>query len=248
MSPELAVQLYTVRDAFTADPLATLKTLHDYGYRHVEPFGIHQWRDALGALSDLGLDAPATHANLLDEADASIEASAELGVQHVVLPSTPREKWQTADGVAEVADMVNALVDKVEAAGLTLGYHNHAFEFEHDVDGRPAYFAFVERLDPRIVLEVDTYWAKTGGFDPVELLAELGERVFSIPIKDGDGSADTTNQVAVGAGSLPVLDYMDAATNLRLGVVELDDTAPGADIVQATRDSFRFLTEHREWA
>lgn len=248
MTPQLAVQLYTVRDVFAADPRRTLQTLFDFGYRHVEPWAIHRWRDALTAMTEIGLVAPATHANLLTDADASIEACVALGVRHVVLPSTPRESWQTAEGVADVAETVNGLVDKVAAAGLTLGYHNHAFEFENEVGGRPAYFAFVDALDPRIALEVDTYWVKAGGADPVAVLQTLGDRVFSLHIKDGDGSADTTKQVAVGDGSLPVDDYIDAAPNLTLGVVELDDIAPGADIVQAAGESFAFLTRQREWA
>jgi sugar phosphate isomerase/epimerase len=81
-----------------------------------------------------------------------------------------------------------------------------------------------------VVLEIDTYWAYLGGADVPELLERLGERVVALHIKDGDGSLDNKLQVAVGAGAVPVDDFMAAAPNA-LFVVELDDSE--GDLVEA---------------
>jgi sugar phosphate isomerase/epimerase len=89
-------------------------------------------------------------------------------------------------------------------------------------------------------LEVDTYWAAVGGEDPVALLQRLGDRVSAIHVKDGAVTADVKDQVAVGSGSLPIRDILDAAPHA-LRVVELDDSR--ADRFDAVRDSFDWLVE-----
>jgi sugar phosphate isomerase/epimerase len=89
-----------------------------------------------------------------------------------------------------------------------------------------------------VVLEVDTYWAYAGGADVPALLKRLGDRVVALHLKDGDGSLDTSKQVAVGSGVLPVRDIIEAAPDA-LRVVELDDSE--TDLLEAVRASREFL-------
>ena len=79
------------------------------------------------------------------------------------------------------------------------------------MNGRHALEVLADALSPEVVLEVDTYWAYVGGADVPGLLRRLGERVVALHIKDGDGTRDVESQVAVGAGSLPVWDFIEAA-------------------------------------
>jgi sugar phosphate isomerase/epimerase len=106
------------------------------------------------------------------------------------------------------------------------------------IGGRHALELFADHLAPEVVLEVDTYWAYAGGADVVPLLNRLGDRVVALHVKDGDGTLDTKKQVPVGAGSLPVWDYLDAAPDA-LRVVELDDSE--GDLVDAVRASRDYL-------
>jgi sugar phosphate isomerase/epimerase len=70
------------------------------------------------------------------------------------------------------------------------------------------------------------------------LLKRLGDRVVALHLKDGDGSLDTSKQVAVGSGVLPVRDIIEAAPDA-LRVVELDDSE--TDLFEAIRASREFL-------
>ena len=55
----LSVQLYSVRDQFAADPLATLQRLAGIGFTDVEPYGLVQHLDALrDGLPQTPLSAP----------------------------------------------------------------------------------------------------------------------------------------------------------------------------------------------
>lgn len=240
---QLSVQLYTVRGALEEDFDGTLAKIAGYGYTQVEPFAFTSFFDDLKAgLSAHGLSAPTTHVGLLasDDQDAVFEAAKELGIATVIDPFSDPARWQSADGIAEIAAGLNAAAEKAAAHGLTVGYHNHHFELESRIDGRHGLEVLADGLDPAVVLEVDTYWAYVGGADVPALLGRLGERVVALHIKDGDGSLDTTKQVPVGSGVVPVDDYLAAAPNA-LYVVELDDSE--GDLVEAVGASHAYLTK-----
>ena len=70
--------------------------------------------------------------------------------------------------------------------GLRYGYHNHAHEFTTDLGGGTTpWDVLTETLDPRLVhLEVDLYWAYTGGVN-------LGE---ADPMRSRSTSSDNAPQ------------------------------------------------------
>ena len=137
------------------------------------------------------------------------------------------EKWTTAEGIRELADGLNAQVDRFAEAGVTIGYHNHDWEFKAaEVDGVPAYDYFVSLLDERVILEVDTYWASAGGRDVPELLATYGDRITHLHIKDGplEPSRSGAANVVLGNGLVDIPPILDASPN-RTWVVEFDYAA-----------------------
>lgn len=248
MTPRLSLQLYTVREALGEDFDGTIAKIASYGFRHVEPYGIDTFADQLvESLARHGLDAPTSHGNpVTGDLAATIEGCHKVGVQRIIQPGSPRELWTSVDGVKQWAAQLNTTAAKAKAEGLTFGYHNHAFELEAVFDGVHALDILAGELDPEIGLEIDTYWSLVGGADTVALLKRLGERVVALHIKDGDGSHENKNQVAVGAGSVPVLDYLAAAPHVADAVVELDDTT--GDMLAAVRDSYTYLADKEDWA
>ncbi|MDN5761061.1 MAG: sugar phosphate isomerase/epimerase [Microlunatus sp.] len=246
LDPEqLSVQLYTVRGALDEDFDDTLAKIAEYGYTNVEPFAFIRFFDQLKAgLRSHGLSAPTTHVGLLaaEDQDAIFEAAKELDIATVIDPFTDPARWQSAEGIADIAGELNAAAEKAASHGLQVGYHNHNFELESIIDGQYGLEALAAQLDPAVVLEVDTYWAHAGGADVPALLDRLGDRVQALHIKDGDGSLDTTKQVAVGSGVLPIADFLAAAPDA-LVVVELDDSE--GDLVEAVAASRTFLTGSR---
>jgi len=242
LSPDnLSVQLYTVRDRLSADPDAVLADLAEAGLTKVEPYGLVDFRDALAeGLPKHGLTAPSTHAALFDaDLDRTFDVAAELGVQTVVAPVSDRTAWGDADQIAAIAEGLNAAATVGADRGIKVGYHNHWWELEHDFDGRTGLDVLASHLSDDVVLEVDTYWALVGGADVSALLERLGDRVFALHLKDGDGTRDNKNQVAAGQGQVPILDFVAACPSMQLGVIELDDSR--GDLTQAVRDSFAYL-------
>jgi sugar phosphate isomerase/epimerase len=241
-SSALSVQLYTVREVIQEDLPGTLKRIADIGFSQVEPFNVAGFPGLPAALADAGLTAPTAHQHFVGEADLAtpFEAARAAGISRVIDPHVPAARWQTTEDIAEIAAQLNAAAKVAADYGLSVGYHNHAHELVSVIDGTTALEIFAAQLDDEIKLEVDTYWALVGGQDPVELLKRLGDKVAALHVKDGPGTKETKDQVAVGKGSLPIRAIIEAAPTA-LRVVELDDSRE--DRFQAIADSYAYLVK-----
>jgi sugar phosphate isomerase/epimerase len=235
---ELSVQLYSVRDAFAADPAATLSRLAEIGFTQVEPYGVVENLATLRTgLPANGLSAPTAHAKLLGVDQRPVfAAAAECGIDVVIDPHVDPARWQDPADIAATAAALNDAAKLAAEHGVTVGYHNHWWELESRIDGRTAFEVFADQLDPALVLEVDTYWATAGGEDAPALLRRLGDRVRAIHVKDGGLATDGSGQVPAGQGRVPLAEVLAAAPDA-LRVVEFD---------RYDGDIFTGLAESRE--
>ena len=266
--PLASVQLYTLAERFSADMGGSLDRLAALGLRNVEAFDfVRRPAEIRAALDASGLAAPTGHAPLLSDElwtpDGSIptpapevvfDAAATIGMTTVIDPFVAPERWRTRDGVADIADRLNALAETAAGFGLTVGYHNNAQEFVVDIDGQSAYEHFVARTDSRVVLELDLFWALTGGQDVVALVDRLGDRLVAVHVKDGivpasnpwaPGAPEFTSasldQRHAGTAEVPLADALHAARGLEYAIIEYD-SAPG-DVFDDIAASLSFLTE-----
>ncbi|MVA76302.1 TIM barrel protein [Auraticoccus sp. F435] len=241
----LSVQLYTVREAAREDLPGTLARLAELGLTRVEPFDLLGFGPALAdALQSSGLTAPTTHQGFIgrpeNELDQLFATASSMGIGTVIDPHVPTERWQSTEDVAATAEALNAASRIAVNHGVTVGYHNHAHEIASRLEGVTALEYFAGLLADDVVLEVDAYWVAVGGEDPLALIERLGSRVVAVHVKDGPGTAEVKDQVAVGQGSQPIAELV-AATPGALHVIELDDCR--GDRFQAVADSVAFLQQ-----
>ena len=219
----ISVQLYSVRDAFAADPLDTLRRLAEIGFRQVEPYGVVENLAALrSGLPEHRLTAPTAHARLIGEDQHAVfAAAATCGIGMVIDPAVRAEHWQREEDIAATAAALNDAAKVAAEHGVRVGYHNHWWELESRIGGRSGLEVLVENLDPAVLLEVDTYWVTAGGEDAPALLRRLGDRVHAIHVKDGGLATDASGQVPAGQGRVPVAGVLAAAPQA-LWVAEFD--------------------------
>ncbi|MDT0630254.1 sugar phosphate isomerase/epimerase family protein [Rubrivirga litoralis] len=257
----LGIQLYSLRDVLPGDVNGVLEMLARYGYGEVETAGYADLEPAVfaAALDAHGLTAPSAHQMVaevvagsesmadagLPAFDAALETVAAVGHGYLVIPWLPPDARPDRDGYLALADLLNDLGERSQAAGVQLGYHNHDFEFDTFGGGRPAYFDFVERLDPDlVVLELDLYWAHVAGYDPVEIFERYPGRFPLWHVKDGAGP--DMAQTAVGAGVIdwPRIFAASGAAGLRHAFVEAD--TPPAGSLAFAQESIDYLTSLRD--
>ncbi|WP_406690433.1 sugar phosphate isomerase/epimerase [Saccharopolyspora sp. ID03-671] len=235
--PTLSVQLYSVRDELAADQPGTLSRLAEIGFRHVEPFGLGSLtrsqderlaaaRELRADLDAAGLAVSATHAALPSVAELA-EECAELGADTAFIPH-PRQVPGFGEETFGDTASLDAFADTLGQAaadappGLTLGYHNHWFEWA-PLPGGPAYDRFWQRTHSDLRAELDAYWAQAAGANPAEVLRSLGERAIAVHLKDGPATRDTP-QTPLGTGALDVVEVLDAAREAPWHVAEIDTT------------------------
>ena len=221
----LGVQLYSVRDDIGPGELGrTLRRLAGMGFTHVEPYRILDDTDGLAAALDkTGLRATAAHANVVTgERDAYLAAANRLGLDTLIVPWADPGGLRDRDGVTALARAVNTATRHAADRGISVGYHNHDFEFRQRIDGKPVYEILVDELDDSVLLELDTHWASAGGADVFELLPRLASRIRFLhvtnePPDDDDppvlgvdltGRMDEVIAAGRAAGAMPVLEIV----------------------------------------
>src|ERR1035441_513631 len=135
----VGLQLYSVRDLLPKDFDGTLGKVREAGYTEVEAAGYYDRTaaDFRKAMTQAGLRCVSTHhpmAVLRPRLDELIEYDHQLGLEYIVCPS-PVRRDPGAKGALNlddwrwVAGELSRIGEKVKAAGMAFGYHNHGPEF-----------------------------------------------------------------------------------------------------------------------
>ena len=214
----IGLQLYTVRELFSRDPIGTLEQVAAIGYREVEygggGFEAMDHAALRAAMDRVGLVSPSVHIGydmLASEFDRAVTIVKALGADTVILPWLAEER-RSAEGWQAVLANLNPFAERLKAAGLGFGYHNHDFEFTVKHGGRSMFDALVAETDPELVkIELDLFWAVAAGEDPKALIRRLPGRIYAYHVKDRTPDGKMTS---VGAGTI---DFADVFT--------LNDTA-----------------------
>jgi sugar phosphate isomerase/epimerase len=241
VTPKIALQLYSVREALAQDYPAVLRQVAAMGYTAVETAGFPGTTPEAAAhlFKELGLTVCSAHVALPvgDQQQEVFDTLALLNCRRAVCAWLPEERFTTVDSIRRVCDELNAGSAACQAHGITLYYHNHWWELA-PVDGRPALMHMLDYLEPHVLLEIDTYWALTAGVDPAALLRELGPRAPLLHIKDGPATTDAA-MVAVGSGVMDLPAILAAAGAADWLIVELDRC--DGDMMAALAQSYRHL-------
>ena len=243
MTVPISVQLYTLREEAQRDFRAVIARLGEIGYSGVEPAGLHDLKAAefKQAVDAAGMVVSGSHVQMITEKNATevLDEQETLGSREVIVAFLPPEFFKDADSVKRVADKLNTANELVSARGMSLGYHNHYWEFGTRIGEQTAHAHLFERLEPAIFAEVDTYWARVGGSDPARVVSDLGPRARMLHLKDGPADDPESAMTAVGDGVLDV-SAIAAASRADWHVVELDrcDT----DMFEAVEKSYAYLT------
>jgi sugar phosphate isomerase/epimerase len=238
----VSLQLYSLRESSAKDFPAVIRAVGGIGYAGVEPAGFYglKPRELRKLVEDQGMRISSSHGPWAspDNVPEVIDTAGELGVKLVSSGFGP-EAFVDRAAIRATADKVNAMDERLRAAGLTLFLHNHYWEFDL-IEGRLKYDVLAE-LAPKVAFEIDTYWAANfGAVDPAAVVKRHAKRAPLLHVKDGPLVKDQP-MVAVGSGKMDFRKVIGAADPkvLQWLVVELDACA--TDMLQAVRASYDWL-------
>jgi len=187
----ISVQLYTLRKDCEKDFPGTLRKVASLGFGAVEFAGLygHSAEEIRQVLNEAKLRATGCHVGLPDLQKNFDQIQTDyvttLGCDYVIVPSGPRKFDDGGKTWRKFCEDMRAMTRQCREAGIKLGYHNHSFEFENTVDGKPAYdIMFHEDPANSPVAEMDICWVANGKHDPVNELRRLKNRVRLLHVKD----------------------------------------------------------------
>lgn len=255
--PQIAVQLYTVRQAFEKDIPGTLRKLTAMGIRHVEtafwPKNVTV-SQAAAYIRDAGLTVCSSHVDIPmgDHRATVLETAEAFGTKRVIWHGWPEDKrYSSVDGTKELIGIYNQAGEWAKSNGLEFGLHNHWWEFRNRVGDRLVYEWLLDGVGNEVFFEIDTYWVKVAGQDPAAIITKYGNRAKFLHMKDGPAKYNQAlvedkpdPMVALGKGTQNVPAIVDAAKG-HIGwlVIEMDVVA--GDVFAAIRESVDYLVGHR---
>lgn len=228
----IGIQLYTLRNQIGADVAATLKAVAEAGYRQVEPYGYPNAEAMIAEAKTHGLAVNSAHFDWESVTNPDkdgvtpfadiLERAREDGLTHLVVPYLHDHERRNLDDYKRLAERCNAAAAQAKAAGIQLAYHNHAFEFQPRDGGETGYDIFMREFSEAMHFEIDVFWVKVGGVDPVDLMKRLPGRVSQLHLKDLKAGMDLPNYGGVppdafqelGDGIIPMQPILDAAADI----------------------------------
>lgn len=260
----IGLQLYTVRDAMKKDPIPTLERVARIGYNSIESAtytGTQKFYDMDPAvfkkvLNDNGLVIPSGHYRLgeektptvvngtmLHEWQKAVDDASAVGMKYMVCAYLSEQERGGLDHYKALAEEFNQAGETCRKSGIQFCYHNHNFEFVVQ-DGVLPYHILLENTDKDLVkMEMDIYWVKKAGHDPVEIFEKYPGRFPLWHVKDMSNTPDHTF-TEVGNG---IIDFKTIFKNKDLAGMKYffveQDICPGSPFDSITQ-SYNYIKKN----
>jgi sugar phosphate isomerase/epimerase len=249
----IGVQLYSVRNIIFDDFSTTINKIADMGYIGVEAWhgmpGNIDLKMAAQTIKDAGLKVFASHCDLpvAENRDVALRMADAFQCDRLVFWGGSREdRFSSQEQINKTIDIYNQISEDFKTQGIKFGVHNHSWEFEETESGIIPFFYYLDNLNKDIFFEIDTYWAKTAGYDPVQAIKKAGTRAPFLHIKDGPAQkgSDERKFTPAGMGAMDFPAIVKAGNNnIKWMIVEFDDY--DKNIFEGLQGSYDFLTKNK---
>ena len=193
----VGIQLYSIRDAMSADVPGTLKKVSDIGYKNLELAGYSDGKfygyapaEFKKMVNDLGMNVLSSHTQVeaagisIDNAKIMADAHAAVGVKYCVQPWI-NEPDRNIDTYKKMIADWNEVGKIMKNVGIQFAYHNHNFEFANINGVVPYYDIFLPEMDANLItMELDLFWASKAGQDPIAMFNKYPGRFQLLHFKD----------------------------------------------------------------
>ena len=143
--------------------------------------------------------------------------------------------------IAPTAENMPRIERFVKEYDIRVAIHNHGPEDSHFPGPRDG-LEVIRDMDPRVGLCIDVGHTARTGVDVVEAIAEAGDRLLDVHMKDLRDLSDRASQCIVGEGAMPVADIFRqlAKMNYR-GYVNLEYEIDANAPLPGMKQSFAYM-------
>lgn len=233
----VGVQLYSVRDEMSKDPLGSLTQVAKMGYKYVEhasyvnrKFYGYAPSEFRKVLDGLGLNMISGHTvmgrqhwdeskkDFSDSWKYTVDDAAVLGQKYVVSPSMDESMRNKYDDFKRYMDVFNKCGELCKKQGMKFGYHNHDFEFSEKLNNERLFDIMMKSMDPElVVVQLDIGNLYNGGAVALDEVKKYPGRFENIHVKDEivatEGNEKYVSTI-IGTGIVNAKEVVDLATKI----------------------------------
>ena len=190
---DVSMQLYTTRKFQPYEQI--FKFLSESGIKNIELFDLDKidLDNFKSMMDDNDISIKSSHISFqaITDTDETIRRMKFLNIRHAIVPSVP-EKFNK--DFASNFDLdentwnsfgkdLSSYVKIYEDNGLTLGYHNHSFEFRPLPSGKLPIECMMDHNE-NLKMELDLGWAVAGKADPLDWIEIYKNKIVGCHLKD----------------------------------------------------------------
>ena len=237
---EIGLQLYSLRNQFKTDVPGTLAKIKSWGITEIEGGGTYglpmdEYKKML-ANNNLKMVSVGADFNILaTNPQAAVDEAKAFGATYIMCAWVPHNgtDFSIAD-IQKAITVFNTAGKLIHDNGLTFCYHPHGYEFRPYENGT-LFDYLVKNTNPEYVnFEMDVFWVKHPGQDPVALLQKYPKRFLMLHLKDRqpgtegnqNGTADDNTNVVLGKGDVNIAAVMKEAKKIGIKHYFIEDESP----------------------
>lgn len=248
---EVGLQLYSLRNQFKTDVTGTLDIIQSWGITKLEGGGTYgmsmeDFKKEIGARNLEVVSVGAGFEDLQNNVEKIIATGKEFGAKYVMCAWIPHDgdNFTIADTEKAIA-VFNAAGEKIKAAGMTLAYHAHGYEFRPYENG--TLFDVMAKKAENFAFEMDVFWVHHGGGDPLGLINKYPDKIVLLHLKDMEkgvegnntGHEDVETNVVLGTGQVDIAGVVKRAKELGMEYMFIEDEC--SRVVEQVPQSLEFL-------
>lgn len=253
-SPELGLQLYSLRNQFADDVPATMAQIGEWGFTAVEGGGalydtpIDAYKDMLDKHHIQVVSADTSFEEIRDNPMGAVFKAKYFGAKYATIYWVPHEYdvGFTFEDAKRSVEILNAGGKLLKQHGITLQYHPHGYELGAHEDG--TLLDYIIQNTSEAQFQMDVFWIKQAGADPLAILKKYAGRFTSLHLKDrlkgspytsnGTADVDKTN-VVLGTGDVGIAGLVAEAQKQGIQYYFIEDES--SRVIQQVPKSLQYV-------
>jgi sugar phosphate isomerase/epimerase len=241
---KIGLQLYSLREQFKTDVTGTLAKIKAWNIREVEGGGtynlpLEEYKKLLKDNNLTMISVGADFNALKDNPQSAVDEAKRFNAKYVVCFWIPHQGNDfDITNIKEAVNVFTTAGKLLKENGISLCYHPHGYEFRPYEKGT-LFDYLVQNTDSKYVnFEMDVFWVKHPGQDPVALLKKYPNRFLLMHLKDRkpgtegnqNGNADVETNVVLGQGDVGIAEIMKEAKKAGVKHYFIEDESSRSEV------------------
>lgn len=250
---EIGLELYSLRNEFKIDVAGTLAKIKDWKIKFIEGGGTYglpvpEFKKLLEQNNLEMVSYGAEFNEIAKNPQSVIDNAKAFGSKYIMCAWIPHNKNEfTITDIKKAIDVFTIFGKLASENSLKFCYHTHGYEFRPYKSGT-LFDYLVKNTDPKYInYQMDVFWVKHPGQDPLALLKTYPDRFLMLHLKDRqpgtegnqDGRAADETNVVLGKGDVGIAAIMKQAKKIGIKYYFIEDESPKA--VEQIPQSLDFL-------